>query len=244
MQGVWREIAYYGRVLKELVFPRRCIVCGYGIETGYVCEQCRRNYLLQRVLKGEPREEYLAGQAEPVALDVLDSVLLLYKYDGVLKDALHRCKFAAEADLLPFLREEAEAGLPSAKLRWLEQFDIITCVPTSPERLAQRGFDVPQELFGPLLDQRSASSIYSDAVLERVRHTHPLFELGPEERRQELVGCFALRARFDVRGKHVLLCDDIYTTGSTLCEAAQVLKRAGAAKVSALAFCAARSHWE
>ena len=117
-------------------------------------------------------------------------------------------------------------------------------MPTSPERLAQRGFDVPQELFGPLLDQRSGSSVYSDAVLERVRHTHPLFELGPEERRQELVGCFALRARFDVRGKHVLLCDDIYTTGSTLCEAAQVLRRAGAAKVSALAFCAARSHWE
>ena len=146
MQSIWREIAYYGRVLKELVFPRRCVVCSYGIETGYVCEQCRRNYLLQRVLKGEPREEYLAGQAEPVALDVLDSVLLLYKYDGVLKDALHRCKFAAEADMLPFLREEAEAGLPSAKLRWLEQFDIITCVPTSPERLAQRGFDVPQEL--------------------------------------------------------------------------------------------------
>ena len=91
MQSIWREIAYYGRVLKELVFPRRCVVCGYGIEAGYVCEQCRRNYLLQRVLKGEPREEYLAGQAEPVALDVLDSVLLLYKYDGVLKDALHRC---------------------------------------------------------------------------------------------------------------------------------------------------------
>ena len=32
MQSIWREIAYYGRVLKELVFPRRCVVCGYGIE--------------------------------------------------------------------------------------------------------------------------------------------------------------------------------------------------------------------
>lgn len=52
MQSIWREIAYYGRVLKELIFPRRCVVCGYGIEAGYVCEQCRRNYLLQRVLKG------------------------------------------------------------------------------------------------------------------------------------------------------------------------------------------------
>ena len=82
MQGVWREIAYYGRVLKELVFPRRCIVCGYGIETGYVCEQCRRNYLLQRVLKGEPREEYLAGQAEPVAQAALCQTLRRSRHTG------------------------------------------------------------------------------------------------------------------------------------------------------------------
>lgn len=243
MQSLLRELAYYGRVLKELVYPRRCRVCGDVIEAGYVCEKCRKSFLLTRTLKGSPREEYLAGQAEAVAMDVLDSALLLYKYDGVLKDALHRCKFAADASLLPFLREEAEAALPSAKLRWLAQFDLITCVPTSPERLAQRGFDVPQEIFGPLLDQRN-TSVYSDAVLERVRHTHPLFELGPQERRQELSGCFRVRPHFSVRGRHVLLCDDIFTTGSTLCEAALVLKRAGAKKVSALAFCAARSHWE
>ncbi len=171
-------------------------------------------------------------------------MLLLYKYDGVFKDALHQCKFEGDAGLLPFLREEAETALPSAKLRWLQQFDIITCVPTAPERLQKRGFDVPQEIFGALLDQRSGSTVYSDAVLERVRHTHPLFELGPEERRQELAGCFAVRAHVAVRGKHILLCDDIYTTGTTLCEAAQVLRRAGAAKVSALALCAARSNWE
>ena len=243
MQSFFRELSYYGRVLKELVYPRRCRVCGDGIEAGYVCEKCRQSFLLMRTLKGSPREEYLAGQAEAVATDVLSSVLLLYKYDGVLKDALHSCKFEADASLLPFLREEAEAALPSAKLRWLTQFDLITCVPTSPERLVQRGFDVPQEIFGSLLDQRS-TSVYSDAVLERMRHTHPLFELGPQERRQELVGCFRLRPHFAVRGKRVLVCDDIFTTGSTLCEAALVLRRAGAAQVSALAFCAARSHWE
>ena len=47
-----------------------------------------------------------------------------------------------------------------------------------------------------------------------------------------------------VRGKHVLLCDDIYTTGSTFAEAAQVLLDAGAARVSALAMCAAQANWE
>lgn len=243
MQNLLRDVTYYGRLLKELVFPRRCAVCGDGIEAGYVCEKCRKNYLLQKQLPCAAREEFLAGQAEPLATDVLQSIFLLYKYDGMYMQALHEVKFNGNASLLPFLREEAEAALPGAKLRWLQQFDVVTCVPTSPERLQKRGFDVPQEIFGALLDQRS-NCVYSDAVLERVRSTAPLFELKPEERRQELAGCFALRKHFSVRGKRILLCDDIFTTGSTLTEAARVLLQAEARSVSALAFCAARENWE
>ena len=155
MQRWLREFAYYGRVAKELIFPRRCAVCATNIDNGYVCEQCRREYLLQRQLPCCPREEYLAGQAAPLPTDVLYSVLLLYKYEGVFKDALHKIKFDGEAGWLPLLREEAELALPAAKMRWLQQFDLITCVPTAPERRRQRGFDVPQELFAGLLEGRS-----------------------------------------------------------------------------------------
>ena len=77
-----RDFAYYGRVAKELIFPRRCAVCATNIDNGYVCEQCRREYLLQRQLPCCPREEYLAGQAAPLPTDVLYSALLLYKYEG------------------------------------------------------------------------------------------------------------------------------------------------------------------
>ena len=241
MQRLLRDFAYYGRVAKELIFPRRCAVCATNIDNGYVCEQCRREYLLQRQLPCCPREEYLAGQAAPLPTDVLYSVLLLYKYEGVFKDALHKIKFDGEAGWLPLLREEAELALPAAKMRWLQQFDLIACVPTAPERRKQRGFDVPQELFAGLLEGRSVGM---EVLLERVRHTQPLYELKPEERKQELAGCFALLPHARVRGKHVLLCDDIYTTGSTFAEAAQVLLDAGAARVSALALCAAQANWE
>lgn len=241
MHSLLRDFAYYGRVAKELIFPRRCAVCAAAIETGYLCESCRREYLLQRRLPCVPREEFLAGQAAPLPGDVLHSILLLYKYDGVFKDALHRIKFESDASLLPLLREEADLALPAAKLRWLQQFDVIACVPTSGQRRRQRGFDVPEELFAPILAQRSVGV---EVLLERVRHTAPLFELKPDERRQELAGCFKLKEHAKVKGRHVLLCDDIFTTGSTLTEAAQVLLAAGAAKVSALALCAAQADWE
>ena len=205
MHRLLRDFVYYGRVAKELIFPRRCAVCATSIDNGYVCEQCRKEYLLQRQLPCCPREEYLAGQAVPLPTDVLYS------------------------------------ALPSAKMRWLQQFDLITCIPTAPERRKQRGFDVPQELFAGLLEGRSVGM---EVLLERVRHTEPLYELNPEERKQELAGCFALLPHARVRGKHVLLCDDIYTTGSTFAEAAQVLLDAGAARVSALTLCAAQANWE
>ena len=170
-------------------------------------------------------------------------MLLLYKYDGIIKQALQQIKFDGEASLLPLLREEAEAALPGAKLRWLSQFDVITCIPTSPERRAKRGFDVPEELFAPLLEQRGGE--FQAQLLTRARSTAPLFELSPEERRQELSGCFELsqRAQRVVAGKRVLLCDDIFTTGSTMAEAAGVLRRAGASQVHGLAVCAASHNW-
>lgn len=244
MKSHWlREAAYYLRLLKELVFVRRCAVCRQPVDAGLLCAACRKHYLLQRTWHCQPREEFLAGQAEPLPEDVLSSVLLLYKYDGAIKDALQQIKFAADASLLPLLQEEAEAALPAAKLRWLTQYDLAACVPTSPERREQRGFDVPQELFAPLLEV-GGSCLYCGGLLQRVRRTAPLFELQPLERRQELAGCFSLSGGADVRGKRILLCDDIYTTGSTLAEAARVLLAAGAREVHALALAAAADNWQ
>lgn len=243
LKDFYRATNYYMRVLRELIFPRRCAVCGNVIDTAYLCPACRKGYALQKYVQLKPREEFLAGQAEPVSEDVLDSVLLLYKYDGIIKQALQKIKFDGEASLLPLLREEAEAALPGAKLRWLSQFDVITCIPTSPERRAKRGFDVPEELFAPLLEQRGGE--FQAQLLTRARSTAPLFELSPEERRQELSGCFELsqRAQRVVAGKRVLLCDDIYTTGSTMAEAARVLRGAGAREVHGVAVCASSHNW-
>ncbi len=239
-QSRLRNARYYLRVLKELFFPRHCVICGNHIDFGLLCDTCRRAFLLQRTLSFAPREEFLAGQAEALPEDVLSSVFLLYKYEGVLKKTLLRAKFEAESDALPLLREEAEAALPQAKLRWLAQYDLITCVPTTAERRQQRGFDLPQELFAQLLEQDGE---FRSDVLTRVRATAPLYELAPRERREELTGCFAVNPRLRLQGKRVLLCDDIYTSGSTMCEAARALLAAGAQAVDGLAFMAVESHW-
>ena len=62
-----------------------------------------------------------------------------------------------------------------------------------------------------------------------------MFGLSPEERRRNLQDCFAVTG--NVRGKSVMLVDDIFTTGATFSAAAAVLKEAGAVTVTGLTFC-------
>jgi orotate phosphoribosyltransferase len=64
-----------------------------------------------------------------------------------------------------------------------------------------------------------------------VKDTPALYELNPAQRRRNLQGAFRVEDAEVVRGREILLIDDIMTTGATARECARVLKRAGAAKV-------------
>ena len=63
-----------------------------------------------------------------------------------------------------------------------------------------------------------------------------LYNLNPQERLQELVDAFAIAEGAQIEGKHILLLDDIYTTGATMSACAKVLKNANAADIYGLAF--------
>jgi len=105
-------------------------------------------------------------------------------------------------------------------------------VPTDLRRKKERGFDLPEELFAAAARERG---IQWTNCLERIRPTHHLFDLTPQERRKNLRGSFAVTQ--NVSGRKIILADDIFTTGATLQECARVLLAAGACEVAGLTFC-------
>lgn len=105
-------------------------------------------------------------------------------------------------------------------------------IPTDPARLRQRGFDLPTVLFSKRA--KDFGGVWKQALC-RTRKTFPMYGLSPEERRRNLEDCFAVIG--DVRGKSIILADDIFTTGATFSAAAAVLKEAGAETVRGIAFC-------
>ena len=105
-------------------------------------------------------------------------------------------------------------------------------IPTDSGRLRERGFDLPAALFSSRAQAFGGSWAQ---VLCRTRKTLPMYGLSPEERRRNLQDCFAVTR--DVRGKSIVLADDIFTTGTTFSVAAAALKEAGAETVKGIAFC-------
>lgn len=114
----------------------------------------------------------------------------------------------------------------------LKQADILLPVPLSRERLEQRGFNQALEIARPVAREWKLPLI-TDACV-RTKHTSPQAELSLPQRRVNMRGAFAVRDRKLIENRHVVMVDDVMTTGHTLRELAACLKRHGAARVSHL----------
>lgn len=108
----------------------------------------------------------------------------------------------------------------------VEAVDCLIPVPLHPSREAERGFNQS------LLLARHVGRRWRIAVeprgLHRQRATPPQTDLGAPERRKNVKGAFAVSRPETVGGRHVLLIDDVLTTGATVSECARTLVAAGA----------------
>lgn len=118
---------------------------------------------------------------------------------------------------------------------WSMSVDLIVPVPLHEKRERRRGYNQAN-----LLAQHLAAGVglpVESRALIRTRHTRPQVELGPQERAENVRDAFAADERH-VAGRHVLLVDDVFTTGATMVSAAGALLGGGAAAVSA--YCLSR----
>lgn len=146
-----------------------------------------------------------------------------------LRVVLHRFKYE---------RELAEAGALVAVLRRrcpldLGAYDVAVPVPLHLARLRWRGFNQAQVLLAPVAREHGLA--VEPRALERARPTDPQVRLDAAARRRNVRGAFRVRRPEAVRGRRVLLFDDVYTSGATADACARALRRAGATAVDVLA---------
>ena len=165
-----------------------------------------------------------------------DRAVAYANYEDEMRRMLHLLKFEGMRGIAEYVLGDAMAAA-ALKLRGDAADELVVVpVPLFGAREKMRGFNQAKVLAEVMVKRlRKAEPLWrlrlDSGVLERVKDTRALYALNPTQRRASLKGAFHVADGEAVRGREVLLIDDIMTTGATARECARVLKRAGAAKV-------------
>lgn len=153
-----------------------------------------------------------------------------FLYDGKIKQSVWAMKYYGKKYLAEYLSRFLydEYVLDNLKC------DLVIPVPLTAKKLAQRGYNQSELLCKCFLD---AGLEVDTTSLIKNQNTKNQMELGYKDRQTNLAGAFAVTDKNKIKGKKILLVDDIMTTGATASEIARVLKKAKANSVSVLTLC-------
>ena len=233
--------------LVDWLYPPRCRACGSGIsgpDAEYLCRGC---WLKVRLVShplcdicGRPFFDTSGDDHSCAACLTRPPYFVRARAWGCyprdesaehpLRQVVHKFKYGRKVSL----------GKPLGRLmaQGCEEFlrecrvDLIVPVPLHPKRLRWRGFNQS------LLLARQVNRLYRVPVdpfaLYRANETVPQTELTEDERRKNVRGAFAMYTEKSVKGRSVLLVDDVYTSGATVNECSRVLVRRGVKEVTVL----------
>ena len=200
----------------DFFYPPRCAFCRTLLRTGtdlWVCPRCRET--LQRLTPGEQRRD----------VPHTELVLAPLRYEGAVRESLLRYKFGGLTAYASVYAEFLAKCIDENGI----SCDSITWVPLSRRRLRQRGYDQARLIAGELAKRLG---LPCERCLVKRRHTRPQSGISNREKRKaNAAGAYAVLDAERVKGKRILLVDDIVTTGATLASCAGVLADAGCAAV-------------
>jgi ComF family protein len=209
----------------DLLFPKFCFGCKK--EKTYLCQDCLATIEIfkeHKRLKNKFLDDLFA--ATEYKNPLVKNLILALKYE-------------------PFAREIAKdlANLIKIHLKFTNKDSnfsdfILTPTPLSRKKLRWRGFNQAEEI-AKELSRFLKIPLISDCLI-KIKETPAQVMLSEKERRKNLKDVFLIKNKEKIRNKKILLVDDVFTTGTTLSEAAKVLKNSGAKKVIGLVVAVAK----
>ena len=231
------------RSIFSVFFPSDCRLCGVplsNISRLPVCEdcldsiepirvpqcvQCGERLLPAQLLMGDGRC-HGCHQFEPA----FDRAVSFGEYDGALRGLIHLLKYDNVLPAAPVLAEVLAEAIAQLQPSIGNAMPLIVPVPLHASKRRERGFNQSERIASKAV-KHLPSRFEVALVLRRHRHTHSQVGLTREERIANLRDAFRVTDGARVKGRSVIVVDDVMTTGTTVSECAHVLKKAGAERV-------------
>lgn len=153
-------------------------------------------------------------------------------YDSGLRELIHLLKYNQVRPAANVLGRMLVEAIEDLQPLFSGDEVLVAPVPLHFKKLRQRGFNQSELIARAALKLKSVARLrLSAAVLERQRETKSQIGLSRHQRRENIRGAFVVAKPLEVKGREVLVVDDVFTTGTTVSECARILRRAGASKV-------------
>lgn len=214
--------------LLDLIYPNLCFICGETLlkSESHICLCClnnipRTNYHL---LTDNPVEKRFWGKA-PI---FRGTSFFFFQKGSPFQKLLHELKYKGNKEIGEILGRYAAAELLNSPD--FCSIDIIIPIPLHPKRFAQRGYNQSEWIgkgLSAVLDKPQNTN-----TLRRVKQTTTQTKKSVFERFENTEGIFELSGAKELEGKHLLLIDDVLTTGSTLNAAINTLLNIPNVKIS------------
>lgn len=206
-------------------FPNLCIGCESRIADplASVCEGCYS--LLERIDSDRLNDLSFFISVQPNAIDSFYSV---FRYNGLVRTLIHELKYNETTKLATFFANELAFSIPQSRF---QNIQAIVPIPMHPVKQRQRGYNqtiLLAKALAPLI-----AIPLETRLLKKTRNTDSQTTKTTIERQENQEHAFAI-FHGAVIPDSVLLVDDVLTTGSTINEAAKVLKKAGVRRIVVL----------
>ena len=220
----------------SLFFPRQCLACGAlmvrGEEvicTGCLLEIARTNFHRQR---GNMLEQAFWGRC----MVEKAAAYSVYNRGSRIRKLIHQLKYGGREEVGRALGRLYGSHL--AESGFIDGMDMIIPVPLDPARERRRGYNQSRCIADGLAF--SCRLPVRDKLLLRAGRSGSQTRRGRYERWENVEGLFTVKKPDTIRGRHLLLVDDVITTGSTVEACVNALQSAGDVKVSVVALAASQ----
>lgn len=221
-----------GKMILDIFFPNRCPFCDKIIKWDKLaCDSCIEEILFtgDEVCSKCGKNPCCCSESNHY-----DGAFTACYYEGKAREGIIALKKSNATNSAEFFADILSEKIKGSKIK----VDYIVPVPMSRKKKRKRGYNQAYEI-AEKISEKIELKIISDCILKN-ENTMQQHELNAEERAEYVKNAFIKGNNKEIKGKNIILCDDVMTTGSTMNYCSSLLKEMGAERVYVAACCITR----